>query len=111
MFCPECGLEDHEEGSSHCMDCGVVLVEDPPGEETPEDVEFVPLMEVADVDQFAAVTSQLEEEGIPWFVQSETARAMVYVAADRLAEARRLEAATLAGVSRDSAFNRKEREP
>jgi hypothetical protein len=101
MFCPECGLEDHEEGSSHCVDCEVVLAEDPSGEDAPveEEVEFVRLMEVSDVEEFAAMTSQLEEEGIPWFVQSDGALAMIYVAENRLDEARKLGAAILAGVS------------
>ena len=93
MFCPECGLED-EEGSTLCADCGVELIEEG-AEEAEEEVEFVPLGEVSDVAVFAAVTAQLEEAGIPWFVQSEKG-AIVYVAQNRLAEARReLEAAAL----------------
>jgi hypothetical protein len=96
MFCPECGLE-YEAGSSLCEDCEVELVADPPGEEAPEEVEFVPLGEVTDATVFAVVTAHLEDEGIPWFVQSETgAMAMVYVARNRLAEARREMAAALA---------------
>ncbi len=88
MFCPECGLED-EEGSTLCADCGVELIEE--GDDEVEEVlEFVPLGEVTDVAVFAAVTAQLEEAGIPWFVQSEKGpMAMVYVAHNRLAEARR----------------------
>ncbi|HYX24669.1 MAG TPA: hypothetical protein VFC23_10995 [Thermoanaerobaculia bacterium] len=94
LFCPECGLE-FEEGSALCEDCGVELVEEPSGEEAAEELEFVPLGEVSDATVFAIVTSQLEEAGIPWFVQSETGpMAMVYVARNRLAEAHReLEAA------------------
>lgn len=88
MFCPECGLED-EEGSTLCADCGVELIEEG-AEEAEEEVEFVRLGEVTDVAVFAAVTAQLEEAGIPWFVQSEKgAMAMVYVARNRIADARR----------------------
>jgi uncharacterized Zn finger protein (UPF0148 family) len=95
MFCPECGLED-EEGSTLCADCGVELIEEG-AEEAEEEVEFVRLGEVTDVAVFAAVTEQLEEAGIPWFVQSEKgAMAMVYVAHNRVADARReLEAVAL----------------
>ncbi|MBW8874230.1 MAG: TFIIB-type zinc ribbon-containing protein [Acidobacteria bacterium] len=99
MFCPECGLE-YEEGSSLCEDCGVELVEDPLGEEAPEELEFVPLGEVTDATVFAIVTSQLEEAGIPWFVQSEKeSMAMVYVARNRLAEAHRELAAAASPVA------------
>jgi hypothetical protein len=94
MFCPECGLEDEGEGSTLCADCGAELIEDGE-EEAEEEVEFVPLGEVTDVAVFAAVTAQLEEAGIPWFVQSEKG-AIVYVAQNRLADARReMEAAAL----------------
>ena len=98
MFCPECGLEDEGEGSTLCADCGAELIEDGE-EEAGEEVEFVPLGEVTDVAVFAAVTEQLEAAGIPWFVQSEKGpMAMVYVAHDRLAEARReMEAVALVG--------------
>jgi H2-forming N5,N10-methylenetetrahydromethanopterin dehydrogenase-like enzyme len=95
MFCPECGLED-EEGSTLCADCGVELIEDG-AEEAEEEVEFVALGEVTDAAVFATVAEHLEEAGIPWFVQSEKgAMAMVYVARNRLADARReLEAVAL----------------
>jgi hypothetical protein len=87
MFCPECGLEDEGDGSALCADCGAELIEDGE-EEDGEEVEFVPLGEVTDVAVFAAVTEQLEAAGIPWFVQSEKG-AIVYVAHNRLVEARR----------------------
>jgi len=107
MFCPECGL-DYEEGISHCMDCEVALVDEPEEEgeeeEAGEEAEFVPILEVTDVAAFALVTSRLEEEGIPWFVQSEppsglpagtpstaaATAAIIYVAENRLPEARRI---------------------
>ncbi|MEA2601296.1 MAG: hypothetical protein QOF89_2288 [Acidobacteriota bacterium] len=89
MVCPECGL-DHEEGSTLCADCGVELIEEEAEDSEVEDVEFVALGEVTDVGVFAAVTAQLEDAGIPWFVQSEKGpMAMVYVDRNRLAEARR----------------------
>ncbi len=65
-------------------------------EEAEEEVEFVALGEVTDADVFAAVTAQLEDEGIPWFVQCEKGpMAMVYVDRNRLVEARRELAAAL----------------
>jgi hypothetical protein len=88
------------------MDCEVALVDEPEeegDEEAGEEAEFVPILEVTDVAAFALVTSRLEEEGIPWFVQSEpplglpdeTAKtvatvAIIYVAENRLPEARRI---------------------
>jgi hypothetical protein len=93
MFCPECGL-DFEPGVSHCPDCEVPLVAEP--EETSGAAEFIPLIEVTDVDAFALVTSRLEAEGIPWFVQSEPSLpslegplVVIYVAEDLLPRARR----------------------
>jgi hypothetical protein len=51
-------------------------------------VEFIPLAEVADADAFEALTHRLEEEGIPWYIQSEPSLglgpggpvAMIYIA-------------------------------
>jgi Putative prokaryotic signal transducing protein len=94
MFCPECGL-DFEADLAHCPDCEVPLVAEP--EEPGEAAEFFPLVEVTDVDDFALVTSRLEEEGIPWFVQSESSlermspegAVVIYVAEKRLPQARR----------------------
>jgi hypothetical protein len=121
MFCPECGLEyeeGSEEGISHCIDCEVALVDEPEEEEGGEEADFVPILEVTDVAAFALVTSRLEEEGIPWFVQSEPPSGMpaesaetaavatvaiIYVAENRLPEARRiLEEATPVGVDEKS---------
>lgn len=110
MFCPECGL-DFDDSSSFCPDCEVPLVAEP-AEETGGAVEFIPLVEVTDVDAFALLTSRLEEEGIPWFVQSEPPLeltsleepvAVIYVAADRLLHARRaVETMSLIGVDNGS---------
>lgn len=88
MVCPECGVE-YGEGASFCEDCEAELVEELDAESA-EEVEFVALGEVTDADVFAAVTAQLEDEGISWFVQCEKGpMAMVYVDRNRLVEARR----------------------
>lgn len=88
MFCPECGLE-FEEGVSQCDDCEVDLVAELPEEEEESGpVEFQRLVGVADVADFSAVTTRLEEEGIPWFVQNESGPGVeIYVAANRLPDA------------------------
>jgi len=70
MFCPECGL-DYEEGVTHCIDCDVTLITGPEDEETVDEAEFLPFIEVTDVGAFALVTSFLEQAGVAWFVQSE----------------------------------------
>jgi hypothetical protein len=70
MFCPECGL-DYDEGMKRCTDCDVTLITDPEEEETLDAGEFLPFVEVTDVGAFALVTSQLEQAGVAWFVQSE----------------------------------------
>ncbi|HEV7505533.1 MAG TPA: hypothetical protein VGS07_11520 [Thermoanaerobaculia bacterium] len=92
MVCPVCGVE-FEEGTSLCGDCEAQLMEELGADaESVEEVEFVALGEVTDAEVFAAVTAQLEDEGISWFVQCEKGpgpRAMVYVDRDRLVEARR----------------------
>lgn len=96
MICPECGL-DHEEGSPQCS-----AAEE--GEPAPQ-VEFIPLAEVADAEAFQALALRLEEDGIPWYIQSEPPLdsgepvAMIYVAEHRFRRARRaLEAVRLVGV-------------
>jgi hypothetical protein len=89
MVCPDCGLE-YEEGTSLCGDCETELVAELVDDESAEEVEFVALGEVTDAEVFAAMTAQLEDEGIPWFVQSEKGpMAILYVARNRLVEARR----------------------
>ena len=95
MICPECGL-DHEGGSAHCMDGE---------EEAVPAVEFIPLAEVADEADFQALANRLEEEGVPWYVQSEPSIepggqvAMIYVAENSFRRARRaLEALRPVGV-------------
>ena len=88
MVCPVCGVEC-EEGTSLCGDCEAQMMEEL-DEESTEEVEFVALGEVTDADVFAAVTAQLEDEGISWFVQCEKGpMAMMYVDRNRLVEARR----------------------
>jgi hypothetical protein len=94
MFCPECG-RDHEEGSPQCL-----AGEGEPGPQ----LEFIPLAEVVDAEAFQALALRLEEDGIPWYIQSEPpldsggAVAMIYVAEDRFRRAcRALEAVRLVG--------------
>jgi hypothetical protein len=50
-------------------------------------VEFIPLAEVTDADAFETLAHRLEEEGIPWYIQSEPPLggpgrpvAMIYIA-------------------------------
>jgi extradiol dioxygenase family protein len=88
MVCPECGL-DHDGGSAHCMD------EEAGGAGAA--IEFIPLAEVADEADFQALANRLEEEGVPWYVQSEPRIglepagqvAMIYVAENSFRRARR----------------------
>ena len=67
MFCPNC-LSEYEEGSAWCEGCEVELVE---AEEEGGEIEFLPLLEVTEMELFGQVTECLEEAGIAWFVQSE----------------------------------------
>jgi hypothetical protein len=64
-------------------------------------VEFIPLAEVADAAAFQVLAHRLEEEGVPWYIQSEPPLglepggpvAMIYVAEHRFRHAcRALEA-------------------
>ncbi|HEY2290531.1 MAG TPA: hypothetical protein VGM86_07500 [Thermoanaerobaculia bacterium] len=95
MICPDCGLE-HEEGSPQCLG----------GQgELGQQLEFIPLAEVVDAEAFQALALRLEEDGIPWYIQSEPPLesgqpvAMIYVAENRFRRAcRALEAVRLVGV-------------
>ena len=92
MVCPECGASYREE-FGQCPECEVDLL-DGEGEGSEEELEFVSLVEVLDVEFFSLVTSRLEEARIPWFVQSTTsggdAAATVYVGQSRAGDARAL---------------------
>jgi len=98
MFCPECGL-DYDEGMKRCTDCDVTLITFPEEEETVDEGEFLPFVEVTDVGAFALVTSQLEQAGVAWFVQSEqplvspagpaSSVAVIYVAENHFDAARK----------------------
>ena len=104
MICPECGLE-YEDGVLDCESCQVPLMDEEA--EDAEDAEFTPLVESTDVAYFGSLTAELEEAGIPWFVQGETSLGLlprdggetgragdevvtVYVALTRLDEAHQL---------------------
>ncbi len=65
MFCPSC-LSEFEEDSVWCEACDAELVEG--GE---DEIEYLPLLEVTEVELFAELTGLLEDAGIAWFVQSE----------------------------------------
>jgi hypothetical protein len=95
MVCPECG-ESYREDFEQCPECEVDLL-DEEVEGAEEELEFVPLVEVMEVEFFSLVTSRLEEAGIPWFVQSAVSRdhpaATVYVGQSRAGDARALVAA------------------
>lgn len=108
MFCPECGL-DYGEGMKRCTNCDVTLISFPEEEETVDEPEFLPFVEVTDVESFALITSYLEQAGVAWFIQSEpplvppaeTAGSVtvIYVAENHFDSARRaLEAANLLAV-------------
>ena len=108
MLCPECGL-DYEEEVKRCTDCDVTLIAFPEDEETVDEGEFLPFIEVTDVGAFALVTSQLEQAGVAWFVQSEpplvppaetaSSMAVIYVAENHFDAARKaLESADLLAV-------------
>jgi hypothetical protein len=96
MLCPECGL-NHDDG----VPC-------PEGDGEPDPpLEFIPLAEVEDAEAFQALAVRLEEDGIPWYIQSEpplgagsdsVSVAMIYVAENRFRHARRaLDAVRLVG--------------
>jgi hypothetical protein len=60
-------------------------------------VEFIPLAEVKDAEAFESLAHRLEEEGIPWYIQSEPPLglasegpvAMIYIAEPCFRRARR----------------------
>ncbi|MDD5711611.1 MAG: DUF2007 domain-containing protein [Smithellaceae bacterium] len=78
MFCPKCGAE-YRSGFTTCADCGVALVADPPESPTPEDPgDFVEVFSSSNQGEIAFVKSLLEEEGILYIAQGETAGKMLF---------------------------------
>ena len=73
MFCPECGGE-YREGFTHCADCDVDLVADPPPADTaplPEG-ELVTVLETGDPSELLFAESVLREAGIPFVKRGES---------------------------------------
>lgn len=100
MVCPECGAS-YRAGFEQCPECEADLLEEEI--EGTEEIQFVPLVEVLEVEHFSLVTTRLEDAGIPWFVQStasgDDSAATVYVGQSRAGDARALVAAlSLVGV-------------
>lgn len=54
------------------------------------DADFAPLAEIGEAERFAAVVARLESAGIPWYVENAGTATLVYVAAERIGEARQL---------------------
>jgi Putative prokaryotic signal transducing protein len=73
MFCPECGGE-YREGFTHCADCDVDLVADPPVDDTEplSEVLLVTVFETGDPGELMFAESVLRGAGIPYVKQGES---------------------------------------
>jgi putative signal transducing protein len=73
MFCPECGGE-YRKGFTHCADCDVDLVENPPLADTDPllEVELVTVLETGDPSELLFAESVLREAGIPFVKRGES---------------------------------------
>jgi hypothetical protein len=92
VLCPYCQSE-FKEGVTYCKRCDSTLIDEDEDDSVEED-EFVPLLEVTSSDLFSRVTHELEEAKIPWFVQSDPSQssatvATIHVASRRFDEAKR----------------------
>lgn len=67
MYCPECGGE-YRRGFTHCADCDVDLVEEPPVAQRPPvpDVGLVTVLETGDPSELVFAESVLQQAGIPF---------------------------------------------
>jgi uncharacterized Zn finger protein (UPF0148 family) len=69
-YCPKCGFE-YQPGVEKCPDCDVPLVDKLPEEESPENVEYVPIRTLPSRLYAEMVQEALKKEGIPSFVKSD----------------------------------------
>jgi hypothetical protein len=76
MVCPKCKTE-YREGFYRCADCGIDLVEDAEvsgaNSEDVDSSELVPALQTMDTLFLADVVAVIEEQNIPYLVQSGTA--------------------------------------
>lgn len=122
MFCPQCGGE-YRAGFNTCADCGVSLVETLPADwaatEAADGAPLSALDVTHDPERLAELTTRLEAAELPYVVQAGTALALLddeeallphspstwearlWVASDRLAEAKTILAAVHAELGRE----------
>lgn len=72
MYCPQCRSE-YVDGITQCFDCQVPLVWSlhEENEQDSEPVEWAPLVSVVNQTDIAVITSLLESEKIPYYIQGE----------------------------------------
>jgi len=70
MFCPNCRLE-YEKGVTRCSDCDRDLVDELPGIEPPDYVEFVTVLRTGNPAHLAVAKSMLDDAGIEYFAKGE----------------------------------------
>jgi hypothetical protein len=73
MFCPKC-RDEFREGIRMCPDCGIDLVEEPPGESPPR----LSILETTrNADRLATLLDQLEDAQVPYVVEAGTALSLL----------------------------------